>query len=249
MLNSVGGDQNTVTGNLHDVKGQYNTVTGHRNTVRGDHNIVDGFRQAVFGVYNAPDTNKVFIVGGGAENNRKNIFTLDASGNAVFTGNVTGKNLFDSYLYTFDTYRHVLNFISGYKHLDFSCCERSLRFITTGKDPQMIHNFTEPVNGITFPIIKLRYKVTTTSLTGTASKIYFTTSAYSAVSEDRKATFDLIADGGWQDVILDMSSNTYWDNIKQLRLDIPNSSPNGIEILIKYIGLFHDSDEAQSFAI
>lgn len=59
--------------------------------VFGAGNILKGNAQFVTGQYSAKDESKVFIVGWGSSDiYRKNIYTLDHEGNAVFAGNVQG---------------------------------------------------------------------------------------------------------------------------------------------------------------
>lgn len=89
------------------VFGRYNVANGNESFVAGTRNIANGDNSAVFGLgcissyydqfvqgkYNKEDPDKIHIVGyGTSDTDRKNIYTLDKSGNAVFGGNITGNN-------------------------------------------------------------------------------------------------------------------------------------------------------------
>ena len=74
-------------------EGDENIANGYASHVEGKKNIANGEFQHVQGKYNVPDNENRYahIVGGGtgeANNERKNIHTLDWDGNAVFAGDV-----------------------------------------------------------------------------------------------------------------------------------------------------------------
>lgn len=92
----IGGSENKIVeeGNKYAVfmHGAKNECLGSSaGAVFGAGNILKGNAQFVTGQYSAEDESKVFIVGwGSSEIYRKNIYTIDHDGNAVFTGNVQG---------------------------------------------------------------------------------------------------------------------------------------------------------------
>ena len=71
-------------------EGDENSATGYASHVEGKKNFASGEYQHVQGKYNVEDTENKYahIVGGGAEGARKNIHTIDWSGNAWFAGNI-----------------------------------------------------------------------------------------------------------------------------------------------------------------
>lgn len=252
-IHAVSGHNNTVSGSYHTVGGYHNVVSGQNNTVFGAHNIAQG-NQTVLGSYNVQDPDKVLIVGNGVyssgEEYRSNCFTVDKQGNAVFAGNVSSPNIAlieDDYLYTFDNYRAVQRHIHGVTGATLSCYDRCLKVTSSTADPNLIHNFTSPLNGSAYPYIKIRYRTDTSSASTVDAKIYFSTTA-SSFNESMVKWFPITDDGEWHDAVIDMSTLTSWNNsVTALRFDIPNVSTEGGIVLIKYIGLFHDYDEAESF--
>ena len=77
-------------------EGDENSATGYASHVEGKKNIASGEYQHVQGKYNVEDTENKYahIVGGGTEEARKNIHTLDWKGNAWFAGDlyIKGQN-------------------------------------------------------------------------------------------------------------------------------------------------------------
>lgn len=87
------------------VLGQSSTAFGNKNTINeyrpdgvnrldagfvaGAENIVSNSNQAVFGTYNEEDTKALFILGAGNPTTRKNAYTVDWDGNAVYSGKIT----------------------------------------------------------------------------------------------------------------------------------------------------------------
>ena len=85
----------TASGDYSHAEGMGTTASGLYSHVEGNGTIAHGNSQHVQGKYNVEDTEDKYahIVGGGngsADNNRKNIHTLDWYGNAEFAGNVLG---------------------------------------------------------------------------------------------------------------------------------------------------------------
>lgn len=84
--NSTIGENSVATGFNTISSGNYSFTHGYFITASGE-------AQVVFGKYNLEDNSKALIIGGGsgeenAENQYKNIFTVDWQGNAEFTGTV-----------------------------------------------------------------------------------------------------------------------------------------------------------------
>lgn len=93
--NKIGGEifndyVNNIAGERAHAEGDENSATGYASHVEGKKNLASGEYQHVQGKYNVEDTENKYahIVGGGTESARKNIHTLDWSGNAWFAGNL-----------------------------------------------------------------------------------------------------------------------------------------------------------------
>lgn len=95
------GRANTVTNNGTPMTafGSNNAISGNNAAVFGYHNIASGNEQTVMGKYNVEDTENKYavLVGGGSnEENRKNIFALDWSGNLhisnIYTGGIKNED-------------------------------------------------------------------------------------------------------------------------------------------------------------
>ena len=250
---SIGRSSSTL-GYGNKTYGKYSTAIGMYNIISGDvsfaagtgHNITQDYL-AVFGKYAKEEPDALLIVGyGGTDTNRKNVFTVDKNG-VVRTKYVYANNL-DNYLYTFDTYRAVENFIADHSGITVSCYQRSMKIVSQGNNPVFKHNFQCPLDGTKYPLIKVRYKIE-----GTASSdglLYFLTETQTTIGDKNRAGFAISPDGEWHDVIIDMSQIDVWDNtVKQIRFDIPNTSTENTVAYFKYIGLFHDMDEAESFEL
>ena len=90
----VSGVNHVVSGQVAFVRGIGHTASGRAISVLGWKNRGSGNFQTIIGKKNVDDPTKAFIVGGGNENQtddvaRKNIYTLDWSGNGYFAGDVT----------------------------------------------------------------------------------------------------------------------------------------------------------------
>lgn len=85
---------NTIASGSSSCAGGTNTeVSGNYSRVDGVFTKAIGEAQCVSGKYNVPIKNLAVIVGGGtSESNRKNIHTLDWTGNGWFAGDVTNGN-------------------------------------------------------------------------------------------------------------------------------------------------------------
>lgn len=80
-------------GNYSYARGNEVVAQGAISSAEGIGTMAVGEAQNVDGKYNVPNPNYVHITGGGTSNNdKKNIYTLDWNGNAVFAGNVTNGN-------------------------------------------------------------------------------------------------------------------------------------------------------------
>jgi hypothetical protein len=80
------------SGDSSHAEGWYTEAFGRRSHSEGFHTIAHGEDQHAEGKYNVSDSNNTYvhIVGGGSsDTDRKNIYTLDWSGNAVYAGSVT----------------------------------------------------------------------------------------------------------------------------------------------------------------
>lgn len=86
-------------------------------------------------------------------------------------------------------------------------------------------------------ILRLRYRV----VSGTAGnvQIYFYNAEYTGANEANNKTFDLISDGAWHIIEVDMSTHTNWNksNITGWRFDWCSNS--GVNMEIDYIQLGH----------
>lgn len=79
-VNTFHGENLDIEGSFNDVEGRGHRVWGDFNFVRGEYLIASG-EQAVFGAYNKEDADKLLIIGGGTQEMRKNILTIDREGN------------------------------------------------------------------------------------------------------------------------------------------------------------------------
>lgn len=93
---SAGGDYSHAEGRNTDAVGDESHAEGYYcqafkagSHAEGNHTIADGSYQHVFGQYNVSDTTSVEIVGWGTSSTRKNIRTLDNSGNMTIAGTLT----------------------------------------------------------------------------------------------------------------------------------------------------------------
>ena len=90
------GDHTTASGYSSHAEGEYTKASGKYAHAEGYHTTARSNSQHVQGKYNVEDTNGTYahIVGGGTSNtDRKNIYTLDWNGNAVYSGDVNAKTL------------------------------------------------------------------------------------------------------------------------------------------------------------
>ena len=90
------GFKTTASGYASHAEGEYTKASGKYAHAEGYHTTARFNSQHVQGKYNVEDTNGTYahIVGGGTSNtNRKNIYTLDWNGNAVYSGDVSSKTL------------------------------------------------------------------------------------------------------------------------------------------------------------
>lgn len=84
-------------GDASHVEGLNNLALGSKSHVEGSNNIASADYQHVEGRFNAKDDSAVHIVGwGSSESNRKNIHTIDKSGNAYFAGAINSSAGFNS---------------------------------------------------------------------------------------------------------------------------------------------------------
>lgn len=82
----------TTTGDGSHAEGYYTTAAGFGSHAEGSRTIASGDYSHVQGKFNVEDTDKKYahIVGGGSSNtSRKNIHTIDWTGNAYYVGDVT----------------------------------------------------------------------------------------------------------------------------------------------------------------
>ncbi|MBE6689600.1 MAG: hypothetical protein E7588_10080 [Ruminococcaceae bacterium] len=253
--NKVDGESNTVTGGTNEVSGAFNDISGRYHNVKGSGNIVHGYKnissgsyQFITGQHNADDPDKALIVGwGSSEYDRKNIMSVDKSGNVYASGRFVSP-YDDDYLYTFDNYRRITKFVTSHNQITLGCYDRCMKVVSTGVDPVFNHKFAMPLDGTVYPFIKLRYRIDGTLPSNYDAKIYFSTAASYSIDEEKRITFGITPDNEWHDIILDMSQVNGWDNaVRDLRFDIPNTSKGGVAVFFKYIGFFHDMDEAESF--
>ena len=81
-------------GEASHVEGLNNLALGSKSHVEGSNNIASADYQHVEGRFNAKDDSAVHILGwGNSESNRKNIHTIDKSGNAYFAGEIDANGL------------------------------------------------------------------------------------------------------------------------------------------------------------
>ncbi len=85
------GDAGSASGNYSISIGNTTDASGTSSIALGDHVSAKGNNQVVLGKYNVEDTSNTygFIFGGGTSSTRKNLFTIDWSGNGVLSGNLT----------------------------------------------------------------------------------------------------------------------------------------------------------------
>lgn len=81
-------------GEASHVEGLNNLALGSKSHVEGSNNIASADYQHVQGRFNAKDDSVVHILGwGNSETNRKNIHTIDKSGNAYFAGSINTQGI------------------------------------------------------------------------------------------------------------------------------------------------------------
>lgn len=94
FCSSVDGEYNEANGDDAYAKGNKTKANGQYSSSEGLGTIADGWAQHVQGVYNSPDPNMAHIVGKGfSDIDRRNIHTLDWSGNAWYAGEVSAKSM------------------------------------------------------------------------------------------------------------------------------------------------------------
>ena len=229
-------------------KGHNNLIAGRSNKSSGDCNFVFATKgiatgeQTVIGRYNQQDSSKVFIIGGGSsDSKRQNVFTIDRNGTAL-SPNID--LIQDSYIYVFDSPRAIEKSNFSAVNTVISYEDGALKSTSTTNDPMIVHNFNYPLDGTQYKYIKIRYKNTTENL---SSILWFATSSASYGNTTRKK-FNTIGDSKWHDVILDMSQLSTWDSqVTSIRLDLPNTADVGGTVYLKYIALFATQEDAENF--
>ena len=90
------GGSTKATGPWSHAEGYGTEAIGNSSHAGGMGTIANAEAQTVIGKYNVADATKVFILGGGtSDTQRKNVVTVDRSGNAWYNGNVEGSELFE----------------------------------------------------------------------------------------------------------------------------------------------------------
>ena len=247
--NTSSGNTNLVTGSYNNTSsGSNNLIAGRSNKSSGDYNFVFATKgiatgeQTVIGRYNQQDSSKVFIIGGGSsDSKRQNVFTIDRNGTAL-SPNID--LIQDSYIYVFDSPRAIEKSNFSAVNTVISYEDGALKSTSTTNDPMIVHNFNYPLDGTQYKYIKIRYKNTTENL---SSILWFATSSASYGNTTRKK-FNTIGDSKWHDVILDMSQLSTWDSqVTSIRLDLPNTADVGGTVYLKYIALFATQEDAENF--
>lgn len=83
------GDQNIVDGMLSKVGGICSVVSGVLSQAFGENLISNGYRQTVIGRFNLNNSQNVFEIGNGINNeNRKNLFSIEDNGDVNIIGNI-----------------------------------------------------------------------------------------------------------------------------------------------------------------
>ena len=83
------GWKNTASGDNSAAFGDSTTASGKRSFSIGHGTIASGNDQFVMGGYNVADAAKAFILGSGTSGTRRNVVTMDWSGNVVIAGSLT----------------------------------------------------------------------------------------------------------------------------------------------------------------
>lgn len=89
------GEETSATGHGSHSEGTISSASGHSSHAEGRGTKASSYAQHVEGRYNVEDTSDTYahITGGGSDgDHRKNIHTLDWNGNAVYEGDVSGKD-------------------------------------------------------------------------------------------------------------------------------------------------------------
>lgn len=216
----IEGGSNTANGNLHHISGQYNSVSGHRNTVHGLDNEVTGSCQFVAGQFAKGDAAQSVIIGGGTSStDRKNVFTIDTSGNVKgnsleVNSTISGEKIkattingadaeliaeagriADNYVYTFNNYKtnmSLVNIISA----TYTCEDGALCYTPLGVDPQILRFFPKKVSLNDFPYFKIEYKIVGIEHNAVESKLYYSKNSERWL-ENKTKKFYAIADGIW----------------------------------------------------
>lgn len=92
------GEETSATGHGSHSEGTISSASGHSSHAEGRGTKASSYAQHVEGRYNVEDVNDTYahITGGGSDgDHRKNIHTLDWNGNAVYEGDVSGKDAND----------------------------------------------------------------------------------------------------------------------------------------------------------
>lgn len=238
------GELNKAKGRASTALGQQNEVTGRASTVVGLGNVSDGDYQFIAGRYNKVDPGASFIVGGGSdENNRKNVFTVKRDGH-ILSHEID--IIRDNYIYIFDSPRAIDKSGMYAINTNISYENGSLKSTAATPDPRIIRDYDYPLDGTQYKYIKIRYK---TSCKEVVSILWFATNSEGYSNNNRK-NFNVINDGEWHDVILNMSELSSWGSqITSIRLDLPNTSSVGETAFLKYIAMFATQEEAENYEI
>ncbi|MBQ9940087.1 MAG: S-layer homology domain-containing protein [Clostridia bacterium] len=155
----------------------------------------------------------------------------------------------NKYTWIFDN-KKVLN------DFEFNGCIKllelgSLKIVVSSQDPVV---YFEPVSDYT-PIDTNKYRYMSIRIKSNSKinygNVYISTDTHRGYSADSVVGFTLNNDGKWQNIVIDMTENSYWKESNELlnfRIDpIDKDSDIGTEIFIERFGFFMTKEDAEKF--
>jgi len=151
-------------------------------------------------------------------------------------------------VFNFDNTLKVNEFVGSKNKCNVYCRDNSLFMKSTGTDPWFIHDTIndDAIPDGRHPFIKIKYK--STDINTTTSKVWFTTETNPEFSEELSHSFDIIADGEWHYVIINLTEKIDPDDsLYTIKFEIPDNSVRNETLYIKYIGFFMTKESAEEY--
>jgi len=131
---------------------------------------------------------------------------------------------------------------------EVSCEDGVLSMNATSTDPNIkrVLSSGERVNCSEYKYVAFRFKTDTTHQNGA---LFFTTDTNSTLTNDNHVSYRLIADGQWNNYIIDMSSNANWKGeLNMLRHDLQNDHTLvDAQLMLERLGVFKTVEAAEAF--